>query len=62
MQVLSKIAKIRDVKMLKTIPLPAKTMRKPNIKPQRRFSDPWGWKTLNNDKKRKKIEKKLQIM
>ena len=56
LQVLQKIAKVLDVKMLKTIPLPPETMQQPIIKPLRKFSNRWGWKNLNN-KKCYKIQK-----
>ena len=48
------------LKNLKTIPLPIKFVQQFIIKPFRRFSDPWGWKNMNNNKKMRKIEKKLQ--
>ena len=35
--------------MLKTIQLPLGTTQQPIVKPLMRISDPWGWKTLNND-------------
>ena len=60
MQILSKNDKIRDIKMLKTIPLLLETMQCPIKKPQKRLSGPWSWKNWKLTKIFKNL--KMQIL
>ena len=61
MQILSKNAKIRDIKMLKTIPLLLETMQCPINKLQKRLPGPWSWKNLKITKIFKNL-KKMRIL
>ena len=56
LQVLSKSAKIRDIK-LKSIPLLLETMQCPISKPLRRLPGLWNWKNWKNDENFQKLEK-----
>ena len=52
-----KNAKIRDIKMLKTIPLLLETMKCLINKAQRRLPGPWSCKNWKNDENFQKAEK-----